>query len=78
MFFWTVGDAGPYNEKSNFFMRGSISGGFFLVVNENKLFFAEKKSFSIFYRILYNANTKTNERRIIKNGDKENINKSTS
>ena len=26
--FWTVGDAGPYKEKSNFLTRTSLSGAF--------------------------------------------------
>ena len=28
--FWTVGDAGPYNEKSNFLMRTDAFAGIFL------------------------------------------------
>ena len=35
MSFWTVEDAGPYKEKSNFLMRRSLYSLFFLINNKN-------------------------------------------
>ena len=32
--FWTVGDAGPYKEKSNFLMRSPLYAPLFLYTNQ--------------------------------------------